>query len=149
VIAKEIWDGVLAFDNSFNGASVEPILHGSGEIALDERWAHHAAFPGHRRAGFVEPARQLRVRRGAVKVVLHIVFARPGHLYRRAYRLGKLDSLGDEVLLRAAAESTSEICRVDAHLLGLEAGELRAGVLAKGLELRGGVDVATVGADVS
>jgi hypothetical protein len=137
IIAKEIRNGVLALDDSFDRAVVQPILYRAREKTRHDGWANDAALPRYRPAIRVKAARQFRISRRPIEIMLHIVFAGPGDLNRSADRFLNFHGLGDKILFRAAAKSTTEISSVNAHLLGLQTSDLCAGVLIGGLKLVG------------
>src|SRR5262245_25194440 len=68
-------------------------------------------------AGTIHRSPHTGVTDRAVEIVLNIVFAAPDHLHRFAYSLRCLDSIGDKIRLAAAAETASEIRRVNVHRL--------------------------------
>src|SRR3954466_4192511 len=71
----------------------------------------------------VYPSAQSVVIVRAVHVVLDVLLARPNYLHRTAHPLCDLHRAQRAVVLESAPEPAAEEPVMDAHLLGLEAGE--------------------------
>ncbi len=84
----------------------------------------------------------------AVVIVLHVVFARPGHLDRGAHRLRNFHRFADEIGFETAPESAAEKRCVDEDGFRVEARDFGGRGLGTGLGLRGRPDVAAIRADM-
>src|SRR5207248_9153249 len=136
-------------DGAFHGFVVDAVLDDAGaEHAGHDRGCRERVRPRYRLTRRVQPGAKLMRARRAVLVVLHVVLARPHHLYRGAGGLGRLELFLDEIELEPPAEAAAQICRVYLHLLGRHAADLGAEALRTGLELRRSPDVDPVGTDV-
>src|SRR5258708_15928202 len=83
----------------------------------------------------VHAARELRVGRGSIEVMLHVVFARPSELHGRARGFSDLDRLADEVGSAASPEAASEEHGVDLDLFERKLSNLGPGLLSCALDL--------------
>ena len=72
------------FGRALHAIVVDVVLDHRREDTLERGRADNRVGPRDRPAVRVETAGELAVRRGAVEVVLHVVFARPHDLHRRA-----------------------------------------------------------------
>src|SRR6266511_2918196 len=84
----------------------------------------------------VEPRRELIVRRGTIKPVLHVVLARPDHLHRRIHRLRDAHGLGNKIRLEPPPETATEQRGVNPDLLDRHTGRLGGDLLRARLILR-------------
>src|SRR5216684_3701991 len=148
ILDEKIRNRIFAVGLSFDGTFIDAVFHGTGEKPRHDRRADDAALPRDGPAVRVQTGNELAVSRGAVKIVLHIVFARPGDLHGRTGGFRNLDRFGNKILLGAATEAAPKKSSVYANLLRLQPGDLRASVLTESLKLRWRVNVATVGAHV-
>ena len=148
VFDKKIGDAIFAVGLAFHGTFIDAVFHRAGKKARHDRWADDAALQSDGPAVRIEPRRQFAVNRGAVKIVLNVVFARPGHLHGRAGGFRNLDRVHNEILLRAPPESPAKKRGVDSNLLRFEAGDFRRSHLIEGLKLRRRVNIAAIGAHV-
>ena len=131
---------------AFDAAMIEIVLERaeSGQ----KRRRGDTARPDHRPAVRVQTRRASHMRNHAVVIVLHIVFARPGHLGRCSHGFGNFHRFADEIGLESASESSAKKRRVDEDRACVEARDLRGGGLGTGLGLRGRIDVAAIRADI-
>ena len=113
IIDVEIRNGVFQIDDAFHAGAIHAVAQSA------KRRADHARVPGDRPAVGVQRARELRVGRGAIQIVLHIVLARPGELHRLADGFGNLDRFADEIVSAAPAKSAAQIHGVDLDLVGM------------------------------
>ena len=90
----------------------------------------------------------MRVRRGPVVIVMHVVFARPGDFHRCADGFRYFDGFGDEIGHAAPSEAAAHELRMNPHFLGRQTGSLRGRALRQRLHLRGRPDIAGIGAHV-
>ncbi len=119
-----------------------------GEHARGDRWPGQVQVPGDEIALFVECAGRLVECRRTIGVVSHVVFASPHELHGPLERLRYFDGRGDEIHLQAPAEAATEERGVELHDFGIESRGLRGGRMRDLRNLRGHVDVGTVGANV-
>src|SRR3984957_1884562 len=89
IIDMEVRDGVLQIDDAFYAGAIHAVAQSA------ERPANHSRVPGNRPAVLVHGTSELRIGRGAIKIRLHLVLARPGELHRLANGLRNLDGLSD------------------------------------------------------
>ena len=66
----------------------------------------------------VQTRGEMRQRSGAIDVMLHVIFARPGEFYRSAHGLRCLDGIGNEIVAASPSEPAAQEQRVDLHLVG-------------------------------
>ena len=148
VLDRHVGHIVRVVGRRLDGEGVDALCHHRGKQARGDRGAHQAQLPGDQLAALVEGADRGVEGRRPVNVVGRVVFPRPQELHGLADRLGGFDRGGDEVDIQAAAEAAAEERGVHAHLLGLEPGGARGGLLRHLLDLRRHVDVAALGAHV-
>src|SRR6516164_2552854 len=75
IIAKEIRNGVFALHDSFDRAVVQPSLYRAWEKTRHDGWPNDTALPRYRPAIRVKAARQFRISRRPIEIMLHVVFA--------------------------------------------------------------------------
>ena len=148
VFDAHVRDRVREVGQALDRRRIDAVLHVLRDHARHDRRPDDARPERHRLLVAIERRRELRVRRGAVLVVLHVVGARPHDHDRSGDSLADLHRFQNEVRLRAPAEAAAAEGRVHADFLRREPGDLGRRGLRERLELRGNVDVAAVGAHV-
>ena len=109
IIHQEIGDGVGRIDDAFHAGARDAVAQAAKGRADD------AAVNATGQPSASRPPRT-RVGGGTIAILLHIVFARPGDLHRRAERFRDLDRFADVIGARAASESAAHILGVDLDL---------------------------------
>ena len=95
---------------------------GAGQHLRHDGLAGRHVVPGHQLALCVQPGLEPRHAGGAVEVVLHVLFAGPQRLHRRAARsLGNGGGLGHVVHLQPPAKAAAQQQLVHGHLVFVDA----------------------------
>ena len=97
--------------------------------------------PGTGHTSVIQSGSESVVSGRAVVVVLDVVFPRPDYLDRRVHRFGDFNGIGNEILFRAAPESSAQECGMHPDFIGGQAGELHRGIVGPGLTLGSDPDI--------
>src|ERR1035438_8270377 len=123
IVDKLVGNSVAHVVRAFGRGAVNAVLRRLA-VGISNRGRDNAVGPRDRPALGIETGGELRVRRGPVVVVMHVVFARPGYFDRRADGLRDFDGFGDEVSHTAAAETATHELGVGVDFLDGKAGGL-------------------------
>src|SRR5712692_8772800 len=80
VFTEKIRNAVLHLNDAFDRTIIKTILHGARKKPRHNRRADDTAFPSDWPAVRIQARSDFRIGRWPVEVMLHVVFARPGHL---------------------------------------------------------------------